>query len=96
VVLTWPLPCAAVDRPIELAAVASDGAKRLERVEFLIDGEILAAVVAPPYRVRFDPTGRGARSIEIAARAIAGSGAVAAFRSTVHLNGDHGQCRPDG
>ena len=38
VVLTWPLPCATVDRPLDLAAVASDGAKPVQRVEFLVDG----------------------------------------------------------
>jgi hypothetical protein len=96
VVLTWPLPCAAIDRPVDLAAVASDGATAVKRVDFLIDGQKLASVAAPPYRTPFDPAGRGPRTVEIAARAIAASGAVAAFRSTVHLNGDKGSCQPSG
>src|SRR5712691_9420546 len=50
VVLTWPLPCAEIDRPIDLAAVASDPANAVKQVEFLIDGQPLASVSGPPYR----------------------------------------------
>jgi hypothetical protein len=94
VVLTWPLPCAAIDRSVELAAVASDGARRIERVEFLVDGQPLAASAAPPYRAAFDPAGQAPHIAEIEARGIAASGATAAFRSTVHLNGDKSRCGP--
>ncbi len=94
VVLTWPLPCTEIDRPVDLGAVASDGAKAVKRVDFLIDGQTLRSIAAPPYRVPFDPAGRGSRSVEIEARAVAGSGATAAFRSTVHLNGDKRSCQP--
>jgi hypothetical protein len=94
VVLTWPLPCAAIDRPIELTAVASDGARRVERVEFLIDRKLLASAAAPPYRAPFDPVGKPPDIAEIEARGIAASGAIATFRSTVHLNGDNGRCPP--
>ncbi len=96
VVLTWPLPCATIDRPVDLAAIASDGAEAVERVDFLIDGHKLAAAAAPPYRTQFDPAGRPPGIAEIEARAIAGSGAAATFRSPVHLNGDKSRCQPAG
>ncbi len=94
VVLTWPLPCADIERQVDLAAVASDGAKAVKQVDFLIDGQPLVTVAAPPYRVPFDPVGRGPRSAEIEARAIAASGATAAFSSNVRLNGDKSRCQP--
>ena len=92
VVLTWPLPCANINKPIELAAVASDGAKPVRHVDFLIDGQSLASVSTLPYRIPFDPAGRGSYTAQIEARAIAASGAAAAFRSTVRLNGDASRC----
>jgi len=48
IVLTWPLPCATVDRPLPIAAVASVGARRVETVEFFVDETPLATVSAPP------------------------------------------------
>src|SRR6266542_1592681 len=64
VVLTWPLPCAAVDRPFEVAAVASDGATAVKSVEFLVNGKALGSVSAPPYKTRFDPAGQGSRTAD--------------------------------
>jgi len=92
VVLTWPLPCAVIDRPLDVAAVASDGATAVKSVEFLVDGTPLAAVSAPPYKTRFDPAGQGARTADFAARAVGGSGAAAEFHSTVRLNDAPGPC----
>ncbi len=94
VVLTWPLPCAEIDRPIDLAAVASDRTNAVRQVDFLIDGQLFAAVSGPPYRTPFDPVGRGSRTVEIEARAIAASGTTAASHSTVRLNGDKSRCEP--
>jgi len=96
VVLTWPLPCAEIDRPIDLAAVASDRANAVKQVEFLIDGQPLASVSGPPYRAHFDPAGRGSRAAQIEARAIAAADTTAGFRSTVRLNGDKSRCEPSG
>jgi Bacterial Ig domain len=95
-VLTWPLPCAAIDRPVDLFAVASDGTRSVQRVEFLIDGQQLASVAAAPYRASFDPTGWPPGSAVIEVRAITGRGAVATFHSIMHLNGDGGPCQPWG
>jgi Bacterial Ig domain/Cellulase (glycosyl hydrolase family 5) len=92
VVLTWPLPCAAVDKPLDLAAVASDGARPVKAVEFLLDGKLIATVSKPPYTVQFDPTGLAAKNTEIEARAIAASGTSAEFKSVVRLNGANGAC----
>lgn len=96
VVLTWPLPCAKIDRPINLAAVASDGARPVKQVEFFVDGKSVAAVTRPPYKAPFDPVGSGSRTAEIQARAISASGASSAFRSTVYLNGGKGTCDATG
>ncbi len=93
VVLTWPLPCAAIDQPTDLAAIASDGVKAVKQVDFLIEGQPVASVTAPPYRVRFDPAGRASRHADVEARAIADLGAATAVHSTIRLNGDKGECQ---
>jgi hypothetical protein len=92
VVLTWPLPCTRVNDPTDLTAVASNGAGPVRQVEFLVDGKQVALVAAPPYRAKFNPASLGPRTAEITARAIAGPGAAAAYRSTVHLNNDGSYC----
>lgn len=96
VVLTWPMPCAEINAPIDLAAVASDGARAVKEVEFLVDGALMAKSVAPPYRARFNPAGSAPHSAEIVARAVAASGAVSSYRATVHLNGDTSRCEIGG
>jgi hypothetical protein len=93
VVLTWPLPCAELAGPTELTAVASQGARAPERVEFLVDGAVLGTAAAPPYKVRFAPGGGAPRAAELTARAIGTSGSTASYRARVHLNGDAGPCR---
>jgi hypothetical protein len=92
VILTWPLPCATIDRPLELAAVASDGSKGVKSVAFLVDGKPIAAVATPPYYAHFDPEGFGQRPIDIEVTALNSSGASAKFKSTVKLNGDNTSC----
>jgi hypothetical protein len=96
VVLTWPLPCAALDRPTELHAIASDGARPVRRVEFLVDGAPLATATSAPYVTQFDPAGRIPHTAAIEARAIGATGAMASFRSTVRLNGVGQKCDPSG
>jgi hypothetical protein len=86
VVLTWPLPCATVNQPIELYAVASVGAKTPSKVEFLVDGESVGVVASPPYQLRFDPSRLGARVAIVEARAYGEDNSVGTFKSAVRFN----------
>jgi len=86
VVLTSPLPCARVDRPVTLAAVASDGAGAPDRVEFLVDGQPVGEASAPPFHLQFDPQPFPARQVTIEARTHGRSGATASDSSPVLLN----------
>jgi hypothetical protein len=94
VVLIWPLPCAIVDRPLDLMAVASDGAGAVQRVEFLVDGQPIATAAAPPYTAHLDPAGQTPRSATLTARAVSQAGIAAEFSSTVRLNRAGGTCQP--
>ena len=94
VVLTWPLPCATVDRPLDLAAVASDGAKPVQRVEFLLNGQPVATAATPPYTAHLDPAGQMPRNATITARAVSQTGVAAEFRSSVGLNQAGIACQP--
>jgi hypothetical protein len=97
VVLTWPLPCAIVNRPVKLYAIASAGAHAVKSVEFLVDGRTIAMKTSYPYTVRFNPEGLGRREVKIAARAVGPSGIVSNFVSPVRLNGDRSACTvPEG
>jgi hypothetical protein len=93
VVLTWPLPCAVVNQPIDLYAVASDGVNSVDRVEFAIDGTVIGTVSTPPYMVHFDPVSSGDRLAQITARAVAKSGEKSEFASTVQLNNSGAACQ---
>ncbi len=95
VVLTSPLPCGAVDAPIQLEAMASAGGSAPRRVDFLVDGKIVGSAGAFPYRIPFDPRTLGPRGAMVEARAIAPDGAVARFASPVALNGYTGACDPN-
>jgi Big-like domain-containing protein len=93
VVLTWPLPCAQIDRPIALHAVASDGGRAATRVDFLIDGNIYNGATRAPYETLFNPSGLGSRQALLEARAVGTTGATTGFRITVRLNGYNGECK---
>lgn len=93
VILTWPLPCSVVDKPQQLAAVASDGAQKVDRVDFVMNGKLLGTTAVPPYYAQFDPAGMGDRVIELTARAVAVSGASAEFKSTMKLNRGANSCK---
>jgi hypothetical protein len=88
------LPCAIVDRPLDLMAVASDGAGAVQRVEFLVDGQPIATAAAPPYTAHLDPAGQTPRSATLTARAVSQAGIAAEFSSTVRLNRAGGTCQP--
>jgi hypothetical protein len=92
VILTWPLPCAVVDSPVDLAAVASTGIHAVRGVDFRVNGKFLATSSAPPYYAYFDPAGLGERTAELEAIAEATDGAVASFKSTVKFNGTKPTC----
>jgi hypothetical protein len=94
VVLTWPLPCAAVERPLDLMAVASDGANAAQRVEFLIDGQPIATAATPPYTAHFDPQGQMPRDATITARAVSQAGIAGEFSGPIGLNQPGIACRP--
>jgi hypothetical protein len=94
VVLTWPLPCAQINRPAELYAVASDGVSAVNRVDFFADGNPIASIKTPPYRTQFDPVGIPPHTAMIEARAVAASGATASFRSPIRLHDAHNSCDP--
>lgn len=93
VVLTWPLPCSTIDRSVELAAVASDGAVGVKKVEFFANAKLVGTATAPPYRVRFDPALLGSTLVKIEARAYGASGEPAQFATTVRLNDASLACR---
>ena len=92
VVLTWPLPCANIDRPIELSAVASVAAGPVDHVEFFLDGSSIGKKQAAPFRIRFDPLVAGPRKATLEARAFGSSGQISGYTSPVLLNGDHEAC----
>ncbi len=93
VILTWPLPCAKVDQPTKLAAVASDGMRGVKSVEFLVNGKPLATVSAPPYYAKLDPKQFGDSNIEIEAKAVADSGLSADSKTVVRANGSAASCQ---
>jgi hypothetical protein len=90
--LTWPLPCSAVDQPVEIAAVASDGAKGVAGVDFFVDGAYVARASSPPYVAHFDPGGRGPGIAHIEARAFSASGAETTAHSKIRLNDADASC----
>jgi hypothetical protein len=92
VVLTWPLPCASITKPINLEAVASDGRKPVERVEFLVDGKLMHVTSAPPYSALLDPQKMSPHLATIAARAISPDGGIGEFDSPVRLAGSNDKC----
>jgi len=85
IVLIWPLPCAIIKVPVNLAAVASDGDTKVKQVEFLVNGKLVRTDVDPPYEASFDPRGFQGSTVDIVARAISTKGTSAVFKSTVRV-----------
>jgi hypothetical protein len=92
IVITWPLPCATIDRPVDVFAVASDGARSVKSVSFEAAGRPLATVTSPPYQVRFAPVGAEGGIIDIKATAETESGAEAVSTISLRLNGEARPC----
>jgi hypothetical protein len=92
VVLTWPLPCAAVNAPVMLAATASDGIRAPLLVVFTVDGKQVGEAASPPFRASFDPRGLPTGLSVIEARARGHDGAWASDRALVRVNGAGAGC----
>ena len=93
IVLTWPLPCARLDKPVEINATASDGAVPVESVAFSVDGKLIGTVTAPPYRVTWDPASAAPQVAHVAAVARATSGTTSTDGADVLVDGAGGACR---
>jgi len=93
VILTWPLPCAHIDRPVQIAAMASDGMSAVREVEFQVDGVSVGSVAVPPYRLTWNPSGKGTRTAHIGVTAHAQSGSTATDTADVLLNGAGDTCK---
>lgn len=83
VVLTWPLECAVLRKQEAIHAVASDDAGAILKVEFLLDGQLLAEDDAAPFQATY--TGNVIRFGEhrLTARAYDISGNIGEFSTTV-------------
>lgn len=95
VVLTWPLECSMVKKGQSIHAVASDDSGAVEKVEFLVDGEVMAVDVSLPYQADFLPKNFKAGIRRLTARAYDFAGNVAEFSSNViagNSAGDAGRC----
>lgn len=92
VVLTWPLPCASVNQPIDLSAVASVGASPAREVEFFVGGTSVGIARSVPFQIRFDPTSLGSCVAAVEARARGPGDTEARFVSNVRFNGSKAEC----
>jgi hypothetical protein len=79
VVLTTPLPCAALAGPVDLYATASaSGPNPVERVVFAVDGEVVGTATTVPFHVAYTPTAPGPHRITATAYAGAARARTAA------------------
>jgi hypothetical protein len=93
VVLTWPLPCSHIGEPIQIAALASDGAGPVANVEFQVDGVSIGSVTTPPYRLTWDPAGKAAHTAHVTVIAHTQSKSSASDSTDVLLNGANETCK---
>ena len=87
IVLTSPVPCMKMDKPITLQAIASVGNALPAQVEFFLDDTLLGVATTFPYRLIFDPRRLTGTSANIGARAIAVDGKKAEFVSPINSKG---------
>lgn len=83
IVLTWPLECAVLNEQSDFYAVASDDSGTVSKVEFLIDGKVLAVDVSPPYHAVFSPSKFNSGMHRITARAYDHTEKFADFHSHI-------------
>jgi hypothetical protein len=93
VVLTWPVPCTHIDKPVQIAAVASDGDRPVSEVEFQVDGISIGSIKTPPYRVTWDPAGKAAHTAHLKVIAHTQSKNTATDSADVLLNGANEACK---
>jgi hypothetical protein len=93
IVLTWPLPCARIDKPVAIEATASDGAIPVESVAFFVDGKPLGAVFTPPYRMTWNPAGAAPHLARLSAVARAKRGTTSTDAVETLVNGAAEACR---
>lgn len=82
VVLTWPLPCAAVRPGMDVHAVASDDSGKVAKVEFLLDDQVIEQDASVPYQAKLAGT-LAAGKHRLSARAYDLAGNVSEFSSHV-------------
>jgi hypothetical protein len=83
VVLTWPLECTTLNKPTDLYAVASDDSGPVEKVEFLLDGVVMAVDPSPPYQASLSPMKGKAGLHRLTARAYDSAGNTSEYSSMV-------------
>jgi hypothetical protein len=93
VVLTWPLPCAHIVQPVQIAAMASDGVHPVNSVEFQVNGFSIGSIATSPYRLIWDPVGKGTHTAHIRVIAHAQSGSTATDSADVLPNGAGETCK---
>jgi hypothetical protein len=95
VVLIWPLECTVLDDMADVYAVASDNAGAVKKVEFLLDGAVLASDEAPPYQASISSKKIKAGKHRLSARAYDLTGNESEFSSTVIVGGNKnaGDCQ---
>ncbi len=95
VVLTWPLPCARIDQPVNLSAEASIGAASARRVEFRANGRLIGQSIAAPFHASFDPRPYAHQTVRIEARAFAKDGRSAISGHNISVGPQPPACRLD-
>lgn len=83
VVLTWPLECMMLNKTVDLHAVASDDSGAVQKVKFLVDGEVFAVDDSLPYQATFSSMDEKAGIRRLTARAYDFAGNVAEFSSNM-------------
>jgi hypothetical protein len=86
VVLTWPLECAQLRKTTTVYAVASDD-QAVDRVEFWLDGSMLARDDRPPYQTDLVVSGIQPGSHRLTAKAYDRTGKMASYSTPVTIGG---------
>jgi hypothetical protein len=90
VVLTWPLACATLNKPVGLHAVASDDSGTVRKVEFLLNGNALETDEKIPFQASFTPAGIKPGKHRLTARAYDAAGNRSEFSSDVMVGKNSG------
>lgn len=86
VILTWPIECSKVSDAQALYAVASDGESRVERVDFMVGGEVVSTKTAPPYQGSWNARGKKSGEYTFTARAVDSFGNKKEYSTVVLVN----------